>query len=374
MAKKNKAFDFLLFAVLLALVLGGIIMVFSASSVTSYVQYGDSYYFFKSQLKSAILGIIAMIIISNINYKKWGKISPILLLISLILLVLVRIPGIGQEIKGTWRWIIVAGFQFQPSELLKISIILFFSFTLSRKENNITNFLRGLVPYLALAMIVAFLLLIEPHLSCTIIVTAVSFIILICAGAKIKHFVLIFGPVVAILSIVALTVEYMRARIFSFLDPFKYAEGDGYQVVQSLYAISSGDLFGKGLGKSVQKFLYIPEPHNDFIMPVIIEELGFLGFLTIMILFMILISRGIRVSLNAPDKFGTLVAVGITSLIAVQTIMNIAVTTSSMPPTGVSLPFFSYGGTALVLLMSMMGILLNISKKCKQETKKLLLP
>jgi cell division protein FtsW len=369
--KKNKTFDFLLFTVVLALVFIGIVMVFSASSVSSYIQYGDSYYFFKSQLKYALIGMLVMLVMSNINYKKWGKISPILLLISLIFLVMVRIPGIGQEIKGTWRWMIIAGNQFQPSELAKVSLILFLAFRLSiKKENNIDKFLKGLSPYLMLVGVMALLLLIEPHLSCTIIIIAVATSILICAGARIKHFLLIFGPVIIVLGVVVLTVGYMRARVFSFLSPFKYAKDDGYQVVQSLYAISSGGILGKGLGKSAQKFLYIPEPQNDFILAIIIEELGFLGFLAIVGLFIIFIVRGVRISLNAPDRFSSLVAVGITSLIGVQTIMNIAVVTSSMPPTGVSLPFLSYGGTSLVAFMGMIGILLNISKKCTYGSKK----
>jgi cell division protein FtsW len=223
------------------------------------------------------------------------------------------------------------------------------------------------MPYILLLGIVAGLILIETHLSGTIIVVSVAIIILFSAGAKIRHIFLLATPAIAGLTAVALFTDYMNARIQSFFDPWKDLSGDGWQVVQGLYAIGSGGIFGRGLGRSLQKFLYIPEPHNDYIFAILAEELGFIGVLAVLFLFLVLIWRGIKVAMNAPDTFGSLVAVGITSLIGVQSLFNIAVVTKSVPTTGVSLPFFSHGGTALVLFLVEMGILLNISRYANYE-------
>jgi len=202
----------------------------------------------------------------------------------------------------------------------------------------------------------------QPHLSATLVICSVAAIILFCAGAKIRHFVLLGVPAVAGVFALVITSPYRYKRLVSFLDPWSDPQGGGWQVVQSLYAIGPGGLFGRGLGKSLQKFLYIPEPYNDFILAVLAEELGFIGVFTVLLLFLIFFWRGIKISINAPDVFGCLLAAGITSLIAVQVIINVAVVTSSMPVTGMPLPFFSYGGTSLVFLLSGIGILLNISK------------
>mgnify|MGYP001441101584 FL=1 len=223
------------------------------------------------------------------------------------------------------------------------------------------------MPYLILMGIFAALLLWVPHLSCTMIILIVCSILLFSAGAKVKHFLIIATPAIAGLVALVLFVPYMRARVLSFLNPFEDPSGDGYQAIQSLYAIGSGGLFGRGLGKSLQKFLYLPEPQNDFIFSVLAEELGFIGVVAVILLFLIFIWRGIKVAMYAPDAFGSFTALGITSLISVQVILNIAVVTSSMPPTGVSLPFFSAGGTSLVILMTSVGILLNISKYANYE-------
>ncbi|MEN8907550.1 MAG: putative lipid II flippase FtsW [Clostridiales bacterium] len=361
--KNKNIIDYWVFIMVLGLLFIGIIMVFSASSAYSYIHYDDSYFFMKGQIKSSLVGIVIMIFLLKFDYKKLGNLSPIFLLCSFILLILVRIPGIGQENKNTWRWIFIGGFQFQPSEIVKISIILFFAFSLSKRCKKMDSFSKGLLPYLIIISCISFLLLLQPHLSCTLIILFVSTIMLISAGAKIRHFMMLIVPSVCIFSIIIYKVDYMGKRVLSFLDPFKYADESGYQVIQSLYAIASGGTFGRGFGKSVQKLLYIPEPHNDFIFSIIAEELGFLGIVGLIGMFVILIWRGIKISMNAPDSFGKLTALGITSLIAVQVILNIAVVTSSMPPTGVTLPFISAGGTSIILFLSSVGILLNISKQ-----------
>mgnify|MGYP000329918504 CR=1 FL=1 len=363
----KKPFDFWLFMVVLILVSFGLIMVFSASSPSAYEMYDDIYFYLKSQAKFALLGFVAMIVIMNINYHKYARWTIHLLILSIILLILVLIPGIGRSEKGAWRWIYIGPINFQPSEIAKIALIMFFANSLSKRKDQLRYFFKGLLPYLVLIGIFAGLLLMEPHLSCTMIIVAVCVIMLFCAGAKIKHFIIIGAPALVGLIALIIFVDYRRDRLLSFLDPFKYQTDIGYQIVQSLYAIGSGGLFGRGLGKSLQKFLYLPESHNDFIFSVLAEELGFLGVLLVMLLFLVFIWRGVKIAINAPDAFGSLIAVGITSLISVQVLMNIAVVTSSIPPTGVSLPFFSAGGTSLVILMSSVGVLLNISKYSKYE-------
>lgn len=366
--KGRKPVDFwILYAVLILLAIGTI-MVFSSSYY--YAQYyikSDAYHFFKKQLLMLILGFVAMIFTMNYDYRKLGKLSPIFLIGTMCLLILVLIPGIGIVRNGARRWISIAGQDFQPSEILKYAVILFFSFSLSKRQEKIKYFFTGLLPYLILVGIVAGLLLMEPHKSGTIIILIVTAIILFCAGARLSHFMIMGVPAVAGLTAIIMFSSYARDRVFSFLDPFKDASGDGYQAIQSLYAIGSGGLFGRGLGRSMQKLLFIPEPYNDFILSVLAEELGFIGVLVVMLLFLILIWRGIKVAMSAPDIFGTLVAVGITSLIGAQVVINVAVVTSSMPVTGMPLPFFSYGGTSLVFLMAGVGILLNISRYAKYD-------
>lgn len=366
--KARKPFDFWIFMTILILLSIGTIMVFSSSAAYAYnYMHGDTYFFLKKQLMWAAIGFVAMVVMMNIDYRKLGKLSPILLVISIVLLILVAIPGIGQKLNGARRWLGVGSQTIQPSEFAKLCIILFLSYSLSKRKDQLQYFFKGLLPYLFIIGIYALLLLLEPHLSCTIIIIVVSSVILFCAGAKIKHFVLMAVPAITGLGILITFVDYMRARFLSFLNPFQYASGEGWQVIQSLYAIGSGGLFGRGLGKSLQKYLYIPEPYNDFILSVLAEELGFVGVFCVLMLFLIFIWRGIKVAINAPDVFGSLTAVGITSLVAVQTIFNVAVVTSSMPPTGMPLPFFSFGGTSLVFLMCGMGVLLNISRYSNYE-------
>lgn len=365
--KGRKPFDFWIFLTVLILLSIGVIMVFSASAPFSYNTYGDVYHVLKSQLMYAVMGVVVMLFMANFDYKIVLKFAPALLVVSIVLLILVLIPGIGRIENGARRWIYVGPLNFQPSEIAKIAIILFFAQSLSKRKDQIKYFFKGLLPYLLLMALFAGLLILEPHMSCTLIVMAVASIILFSAGAKISHFALLFIPAAAGLGGIIAFVPYMRTRVLSFLNPWADMKGDGYQIVQSLYAIGSGGLFGRGLGRSMQKFLYLPFPHNDFIFSVLAEELGFVGVVAVMLLFLIFVWRGIKVAMCAPDIGGSLTAVGITSLIAVQTLLNVAVASQTAPPTGVSLPFISYGGTSLILLMGMVGILLNISRYSKYE-------
>lgn len=358
----RKPFDFWIFITVIILLSLGTIMVFSSSAAFAYNLKGDVYWFLRKQLIVVPLGLVAMLVMMNYDYRKLGKLTPFMLILSIVLLILVLIPGIGAVRNGARRWIVLAGQEFQPSEVAKIAMILFFSYSLSRRKDPLNTFFKGLLPYLIILGLVAGLLLLEPHKSGTLIVGMVTVIILFTAGAKIGHFLIMGVPAVSGFTLLILLDEYSRDRVLSFTDPFKYIKGEGWQAVQSLYAIGSGGLFGRGLGKSLQKFLYIPEPYNDFIMAVLAEELGFIGVFAVMLLFLIFIWRGIKVAMTAPDTFGSLTAVGITSLIGLQALLNIAVVTSTVPNTGIPMPFFSYGGTSLIFLMASVGILLNISR------------
>ena len=365
-------FDFWLFMSVIVLLSMGLIMVFSASAPSSASKFnGDVYYIFRNQLNNAVLGLVAMLIMAFIPYGLWKKMAIPILIVCFGLIVVVILPGMSVLTKGTSRWLYIGQFNFQPSELAKFGLICFLAASLSIHKDRLKKFFTGFMPYFGLSLVFVALILIEPHLSCAIIILFVAVIMLYSAGAKIWHFLVVSLPVLAGGSLCIFFIpqfEYMRTRIFSFLDPWQDKSGDGYQIIQSLYAIGSGGTFGKGLGKSMQKFLYMPEPHNDFIFSILAEELGFMGVFTVLVLFGIFIFRGIKISLNANDTFGGLLAAGITSLIAVQSLFNIAVVTASVPVTGISLPFFSYGGTSLIMFMAEVGILLNISKSTHVDT------
>ncbi len=366
--KEKKPFDFWLFLTVLILLSLGLVMVFSASAPTAYSKYNDIYKIVKKQLVFALLGIAAMIVVANYDYHKYGR-RTILALMggTVVLLILVLIPGIGTQANGSWRWIYIAGIPFQPSELAKLALILFLSYFLAKRKKPLDSLFKDLFPYLFVVGIIAGLLMLETHLSATIIIISISVVILFVAGAKIMHFVILGVPVAAALVVVINFTDYMTKRINSWLDPWSDSMGTGWQTTQSLYAIGSGGLFGKGLGQSMQKQLYIPEPYNDYIFSILSEELGYVGVIAVLLLFGIFIWRGIKIALNAPDTYGSLIAAGITSLFAVQSLFNIAVVTNTVPPTGVSLPFFSSGGSSLLLFMVEVGILLNISKYSKYE-------
>ncbi len=362
----KKPLDFWLLFVVIVLLATGLITMFSASMPYANRQYGDLTYVLKSQLKFAFIGLIAMFITANVDYRFYRKMSIPLFIFALGLLLLVLVPGFHGSDPEIKRWLYIGSFSFQPSEIMKIALIMFFAHLMAKYDYNVPKFFKGYMVYFGLFGVVALLLIKEPHLSCTIIVFAITVIMLFCAGAKIFHFLVTGLPALAGFAYIAIFTDYMKDRLLSFKDPFMYKSGIGWQVVQSLYAIGTGGLFGKGLGKSMQKFLYLPEPHNDFIFAIVAEELGFVGSVVILLLFLMLIWRGIRIALYAPDRYGGLIAVGITSLIGVQCILNIAVVTASVPATGVALPLFSYGGTALVLFLAEIGILLNISKYSKE--------
>ena len=356
----NDSVDYSLVVIIFMLLTFGLVMVFSASSANAHYVHGDATYFFKRQLIWAVAGVVIMFLVSRFHYKKLERYANLLFTVTVIMLLLV--PFIGVEAGGAKRWLGFGSLTFQPSEFVKITLIMFIAKSLVNNPDRVNELKNGYIRYMALIVITAALVLIQPHMSGAMVIAISGCIVLFAAGFKMKYFVISVGGALPLVYTLIMTSDYRRKRFTSFLDPFKDKQDESWQIVQSLYAIASGGLYGMGLGQSRQKFLYIPEPQNDFIFAVICEELGFLGALFVMFLFALLIWKGIMIARNAPDEFSSLTATGITSLIAVQVLLNIAVVTSSMPVTGITLPFFSYGGTSLVILLIGMGILLNISR------------
>ena len=365
----NNQFDFILFLIIIILLSLGIVMVLSASAPSAIAESGNSYSYVIQQLKAAILGIILMLIISKIDYRLYKKFYKAIYWISVLILLLVLIPGLGLSSNGATRWIDLKFIQFQPSELTKIGLIVFYAGYLADHKSELKSFWKGFVkPLIYILPPIAILYFVQNHLSASVVIGAVTCVMMIMAGCRLLYFVIagLIGALVMTVGIIALQATgkggFRIKRIMSFMDPWADATEVGWQAVQGLYAIGSGGLFGVGLGESKQKYLYIPEPHNDFIFSILAEELGFVGCVIVILLFAIFIWRGILIAIKSPDMFGSLLATGITTLIGVQVIINIGVVTSSIPNTGMPLPFFSYGGTALLILLCSCGVLLNISR------------
>lgn len=357
---KIGSIDFLMFCVIMLLVAIGVVMVYSASSYFAFYKYEDSMYFLKRQGLWAILGILCMFTTINIDYHKYKKYSGILMVVTTILLLVVfAFP----EINGARRWITLGPASFQPSEIAKYMVVIYLAKSIENKGGKIRTFLYGVVPYLVVAGFYAGLVYAEKNLSIATVIMMVTFIMLFVAGAKMAHLVAVVIPVILAGVAAILLTPFRLGRLLSFRNPWVDPKGKGYQLIQSFLALGSGGIWGVGLGQSRQKCYYIPEPHNDFIFAVIGEELGLIGCTFIILLFIIFVWRGIVTAVKAKDTFGNLTAIGITSVIGVQALINIAVVTGSIPVTGVPLPFISYGGSSLVLNMMAMGILLNISRQ-----------
>ncbi|WP_066502059.1 putative lipid II flippase FtsW [Abyssisolibacter fermentans] len=358
---KRKASDFTLMIAVIFLVFIGIVMVFSSSYPDAYGKFNDPYHFLKKQLLHSTVGLVAMIFFMNLNYKLLNKLSKVIFLSCLVLTGLLFTP-MGLVLKGGRRWITLGFTTFMPSEAMKLGSIIFLCAFLSKKKDIIKDFTGGVIPALLIIGIACGSIIIQKDLSTSVVLGMALVIILFLAGMKLSQlFTLgIFG--IAGIAGAILAEGFRVDRVTSFLNPFAYKSGIGWQAVQSLYALGSGGLFGLGLGQSRQKFFYIPEPYNDFIFSIIGEELGFIGCVLIIILILIIIWRGIRISLSSKDMFGCLLSAGIVGLFTVQSLVHIAVVTSSMPPTGIPLPLVSEGGTSILVFMSAAGILLNISR------------
>nr|WP_280516833.1 stage V sporulation protein E [Lederbergia sp. NSJ-179] len=359
---KKTAPDFILILSTMLLLAIGLIMVYSASAIWADYKFSDSFFFAKRQFLFAALGIVAMFVIMNVDYwvlKKWSK--PLMIL-CFLLLILVIIPGIGMERNGSRSWLGVGAFSIQPSEFMKLAMIAFLAKFLSERQRYITTIKKGLLPSLSLVFLAFGFIMLQPDLGTGTVMVGTCMIMIFIAGARVFHFVIL--GLIGLAGFIGLVISapYRIARITSFLDPWQDPLKSGFQIIQSLYAIGPGGLFGLGLGESRQKFFYLPEPQTDFIFAVLAEELGFIGGSLILLLFALLLWRGIRIALGAPDLFGSFLAVGIISMIAIQVMINVGVVTGLMPVTGITLPFLSYGGSSLTLMLMAVGILLNVSR------------
>ena len=359
-------FDGVVFYTTMLLVFIGIIMVFSASFIQSKFKLDDSYYFLKRNLIYAVLGFIAMMFTAKLDYRFWDKNSRKLGIGVIVLLILVLSP-VGISLNGAQRWLGFGGLTIQPAELAKFATIIITAKLIEKKYDDIKSLTKGVLPLLIMPGIFFTLIILQPNLSTAGTVIIVTFVMIFVAGMDMKIVYTMFGAGVALFGVMVAAAPYRLARVTSFLDPFKDPLGAGYQVIQGLYALGSGGLFGLGLGKSRQKYFYIPEPQNDFIFAIIGEELGLIGCAIVIMLFVLLVYRCIRIAIRCSDVFSCMLVVGIGGQIGIQAALNIAVATSSMPVTGVALPFISYGGTSLIIFMAAVGIVLNVSKHVKMN-------
>lgn len=376
MRKKKKflyaacGFDIPFLIILLAILVIGLVCLYSASYVYAfYNNNGDSFFYIKKQLIFAALGIAAMFALSFVDYHRWHRFAWILWVFSILLLGVVLLMPAKNDIH---RWIRIPGIgQFQPSEVAKFSLILLFSHLISLNYKRIGTFTGGFLPLLAILMVTCGLVFLEPHLSGTILICMLGLVLMFVGGCRLRYLILIVLLGASAVFFAVFVLHYEQERIDVWLHPMEvYARdaagrNEAWQTVQSLFTIGSGGLLGQGLGNSRQKHLFLPEPQNDFIFAVVCEELGFIGAALILFLFALLIWRGFVIAMNAPDKFGSVLAIGLTAQIGLQVILNIAVVTNSMPNTGISLPFFSYGGTSLVMLLAQMGIVLAVSRQSR---------
>ena len=354
-------FDMFFIIVVMMLLSIGLVMVFSASFANAFFTNNDSYFYIKKQLIFAVIGLVAMLGISKINYNMLRAFAYPIYFVTLALLILVLFIG-QRDVDQVKRWIDLGVFNFQPSELAKISVIILVSLFISVNYSKMKTFKYGILIPGLITLIAAGLVIIEPHLSGAILVCFVGLILMIVGGSNLKFFVALTVAATGVLIYVITNTQYMANRISIWQNPASDPLGKGFQTLQSLYAIGSGGFFGLGLGGSRQKYQYIPMPQNDYIFSIVCEELGFIGAIIIIILFALLIYRGFVIAWSAPDKFGALLVVGIISQVAIQTLLNIAVVTNTIPVTGISLPFFSYGGSSLTFLLAEMGIVLSVSR------------
>ena len=357
---------FLLLTLLLLAI--GVIMVLSSSFARAYYSASTNHnamYFFSRQMLFAAAGVGVMILASRFPIGLYRRLSPVILLAAVALLLLVLVGG--KKVNGARRWFELFGVTFQPSEIAKVAVILFDALLVVRYKEKMGSFKQGVLPFAAVAAVVVGLLVLEPHLSASIIILLITATMMFIGGTRLVWF-LVGGGVAALGGVLAISVlDYSSERITAWLDPFADTSDTGYQIIQSLYAIGSGGFSGLGLGNSRQKYLYLPEEHNDFIFSVVCEELGFIGASLILILFALLIIRGYWLAMHCRDRYSFLVCTGITTLLALQVILNVAVDTNLIPCTGISLPFFSYGGTALLIQLAEMGIVLSISRDIPEK-------
>ncbi|WP_342375587.1 putative lipid II flippase FtsW [Myxococcus stipitatus] len=362
-------FDPLLLCAVLALVTIGLVMVYSASAVLAQDKLGDSLYFFKRQLTAAGMGLVAMAVAMKVGWRKLARWAYPLLLAAIVLLVLVAIPGIGSTAGGARRWIRLPGFSLQPAEVAKFAWVVYLSYSLAKKREKVATFSVGFLPHLALCGILVMLCMLQPDFGSSVLLVFMLFVLLFAAGAKLSYLV---GSILLALPLAYVAIAsspYRMKRILAFLDPWAHRHDVGYQVAESLMSIGSGGVSGLGLGDGRQKLFFLPEAHTDFIFSILGEETGLVGVGVLVTLYAIVLWRGVRASLAAGETFGTYLGLGFTSIIAFQATVNMCVAMGLLPTKGLTLPFVSYGGTSLVVLMSAAGVLLSLSASAQGAPK-----
>ncbi len=360
--------DYILFIVTALLVGFGVLMVYSASMYSAQKNYGTEYYFMFKQIVGAVLGIGAMVGLTFVDYHFLGKIRYIVLGISLALLVLVFIPGIGVENYGARRWINLPFFTLQASEPVKFGFIIFTAFYMAKHHEKMTSF-KGVLPVLGVGVLICILIILEPNMSITICMALLMFVMLFVGGMRIKHFLIVGIPAIAAAVVLIFAEPYRLSRLMAFINPWASPLDEGFQLIQSFYSLGSGGFFGIGLFNSRQKYLFLPFSESDFILSIIGEELGYFGCLLLFGVYILFIVRAIKIAQNASDRFGCYLASGIAAIIAIQVLVNIAVVTGSIPPTGLPLPFISSGSSSLIVFMGGVGILQSVARGSHKSVK-----
>lgn len=365
MFKKLEEYDLVVMLMAIALTCFGVVMVYSASNVMAAKRVHDGFFYLKHQGIFALLGFAIMFITMQINYHFWRKMAVPILLGCIVLLVLVLIPGIGGSAGGASRWLKLPGFNLQPSEIAKISLIMYMAYSLDRKQDKIKQLGPGFISYMLILLVMLGLLLKQPDMGSSLTLAAVAMIMLFAAGTRLSYIISIFLMALPFLYFLVMNVDYRRRRITAFMHPWDDPQNSGYQIIQSWYALGTGGVFGQGLGEGKQKLFYLPEAHTDFILAVVGEELGFLGVIVIVGMFFLLVQRAMRIAVAAPDTFGRFLALGIAVLFGIEASVNMGVVTGLLPTKGLALPFISYGGSSLLITLFCVGILLNISSGLK---------
>lgn len=360
-------FDALLLFFVLFLTGVGIVMIYSASSSLAVQRFNNGYFFLKKQAIFSIIGGCALYICSAVDYRRYRPFAYIFILISMLLLIATHISGYGHSAGGAARWIRIAGISIQPSEISRISMIIYLAYSLSKKKDRIHEFEIGFLPHFVVFLILGALIIKQPDFGSVAILGILTWVMMFAGGVRIKHLTLPLFPLIPFAIWVMVGKSYRVERLTAFMDPWKHQLDESYQLVHSLMAFGSGGLIGKGLGNGFQKLFYLPEPHTDFIFSVIGEELGLLGVLGIIIVYFFILWRGIAIARKTTDLFGSLLATGLTAAIGFQVCINMCVAMGLMPTKGLTLPFLSYGGTSLLMNMIAIGILLNIGRTGNNE-------
>lgn len=346
----------------------GIVLVFSASSALALKKFGTDSYFLKKQALFALLGVVALVICRHFPYRFLRYLAYPLLILALVFLAAIQIPEFGYSAGGAIRWFRFKSFTFQPSEFARFAMIIYLAYSMSRKMDKIKDFYVGFLPHALVFGMFAALIIIQPDFGSVVILGAVFWIMLFAGGVRISHLMASLFLIIPIAYYLMVNAEYRIKRIMSFLNPWQYPADEGYQIIHSLMAFGTGGIWGTGIGKGYQKLFYLPEPHTDFIFSVIGEELGLLGVLTILGLYVLIFWRGISIARNSRDSFGSFVAIGLTTAIGLQVCVNTGVALGLLPTKGLTLPFLSYGGTSLLINMASIGILMNIGAAKKVIT------